>query len=305
MSILVNSKTKILVQGITGQTGRLFAERMVAGGTSVVGGVTPGKGGALVAGLPVFDTMREAVAATGADAVLSCIAPNYVVDGLYEVVDAGIALAVLYIENIPVHDAIKMCAYAKARGTRILGPNSAGAVSPGRANMADLNDANLRPGRVGIVSKSGTLTYEVIDEIHQHGFGESTVVCLGGDRVIGTGYVDVLRLFEDDPETDLVILIGEPGGGLEYPAAAYAATMRTPVVAYITGQGSPRDARMGHAGAVVGDDERSRPQNKMQAFSSAGLAVARRVTDIGEVVARGLKRAADGSQCRNTQRRAR
>lgn len=288
MSILVNSKTRILVQGITGTTGRLFAERMKARGTPIVGGVTPGKGGTQVAGLPVFDTMREAVAATGGDAVLCCIAPDYIVDGLYEIVDARIPLAVLYIENIPVHDAIKMCSYAKARGTRVLGPNSAGVVSPGQANMADLNDANLRAGRIGIVSKSGTLTYEVIDEIHQHGYGESTVVCLGGDRVIGTNYVEVLRLFEDDPDTDLVILIGEPGGGLEYPAAEYAATMRTPVIAYVTGQGSPQDARMGHAGAVVGEDERSRPQSKMRAFASAGITVASRVTDIGELVHRRL-----------------
>jgi succinyl-CoA synthetase alpha subunit len=288
MSILVGSHSRILVQGITGQTGRLFAEKMIAGGTPLVGGVTPGKGGAVVAGVPVFDSMREAVDATGADAVLCCIAPAYVLDGMYEVVDAGIPLAVLYIENIPVHDAIRMCAYAQARGTRLLGPNSAGVVSPGRANMSDLNDANLRPGRIGIVSKSGTLTYEVIDELHRHGMGESTVVCLGGDRVIGTGYADVLQLFEDDPDTDLVVLIGEPGGGLEYPAAARAATMRTPVVAYITGQASPQDARMGHAGAVVGEDERSRPQSKMQAFSSAGLVVAQRVTDIGAVVARTL-----------------
>jgi succinyl-CoA synthetase alpha subunit len=246
----------------------------------------------VVAGVPVFDSMREAVQATGANAVLCCIAPAFVLDGMYEVVDVGIPLAVLYIENIPVHDAIRMRAYAEARGTRLLGPNSAGAVSPGRANLSDLNDANLRPGRIGIVSKSGTLTYEVIDELHRHGLGESTVVCLGGDRVIGTDYVDVLRLFEDDPETDLVVLVGEPGGGLEYPAAATAATMRTPVVAYITGQASPQDARMGHAGAVVGEDERSRPQTKMKAFSDAGLAVARRVTDIGALVALTLDRAA-------------
>jgi succinyl-CoA synthetase alpha subunit len=292
MSVLVDSRSRILVQGITGQTGRLFAEKMVAGGTPLVGGVTPGKGGSVVAGVPVFDSMREAVQATGANAVLCCIAPAFVLDGMYEVVDAGIPLAVLYIENIPVHDAIRMRAYAEARGTRLLGPNSAGAVSPGRANLSDLNDANLRPGRIGIVSKSGTLTYEVIDELHRHGLGESTVVCLGGDRVIGTDYVDVLRLFEDDPETDLVVLVGEPGGGLEYPAAATAATMRTPVVAYITGQASPQDARMGHAGAVVGEDERSRPQTKMKAFSDAGLAVARRVTDIGALVALTLDRAA-------------
>jgi len=286
--ILVDEKSRIIIQGITGQTGRLFAEKMAAHGTPIVGGVTPGKGGSRVADVPVFDTMREAVAATGANAVLSCIAPAYIVDGLYEVVGAGIPLAVLYIENIPVHDAIRMCAYAKARGTRILGPNSAGAVSPGRANLSDLNDANLRPGRVGIVSKSGTLTYEVIEELHRHGLGESTVVCLGGDRVIGTDYVEVLRLFEDDADTDLVVLVGEPGGGLEYPAAACAGKMRTPVIAYITGQGSPRDARMGHAGAVVGDDQRSRPQNKMQAFSSAGIEVAPLVTDIGAMVAKRL-----------------
>jgi succinyl-CoA synthetase alpha subunit len=287
--ILVNEKSRILIQGITGQTGRLFAGKMLAHGTPIVGGVTPGKGGSRVGEVPVFNTMREAVAATGADAVLSCIAPAYIVDGLYELVGAGIPLAVLYIENIPVHDAIRMCAYAKARGTRILGPNSAGVVSPGRANLSDLNDANLRPGRVGIVSKSGTLTYEVIEELHRHGLGESTVVCLGGDRVIGTDYVDVLRLFEDDADTDLVVLVGEPGGGLEYAAAAYAAKMRTPVIAYITGQGSPRDARMGHAGAVVGDDERSQPQNKMQAFSSAGIEVAALVTDIGAMVAQRLQ----------------
>ncbi|MGH8265394.1 MAG: succinate--CoA ligase subunit alpha [Steroidobacteraceae bacterium] len=292
MSILVDSRSRVLVQGITGQTGRLFAEKMVAHGTPLIGGVTPGKGGSVVAGVPVFDSMRDAVEATGADAVLCCIAPAYVLDGMYEVVDAGIPLAVLYIENIPVHDAIRMCAYAKARGTRLLGPNSAGVVSPGRANLSDLNDVNLRPGRIGIVSKSGTLTYEVIDELHRHGLGVSTVVCLGGDRVIGTHYVDVLPLFEDDPDTDLVILIGEPGGGLEYPAALQAKAMHTPVVAYITGQASPQDARMGHAGAVVGEDERSRPQSKMKAFSAAGLIVAQRVTDIGEIVARTLDRAA-------------
>jgi len=291
MTILVGADSRILVQGITGTTGRLFAEKMVAHGTPLVGGVTPGKGGELLAGVPVFNSMREAVAATGADAVLSCIAPQFVTDGIFEVVDAGIPLVCLYIENIPVHDAIRMCAYAKARGTRMLGPNSAGVVSPGGANMSDLNDNNMRPGRIGIVSKSGTLTYEVIDELHRHGHGESTVVCLGGDRVIGTDYADVLSLFEDDPDTDLVVVIGEPGGGLEYAAVAQAAAMRTPVLAYITGQGSPPDARMGHAGAVVGDDERSRPQNKMQAFSSAGIAVARLVTDVGALVTQTLERA--------------
>jgi succinyl-CoA synthetase alpha subunit len=288
MTILVGKNTRILVQGITGQTGKLFAERMVAGGTPIVGGVSPGKGGTKIADVDVYDSMRDAVAATGANAVLSCIAPHHIVDGLFEIVDAGIELAVLYIENIPVHDAIRMCAYAKAKGTRILGPNSAGVVSPGLVNMADLNDANVLPGRIGIVSKSGTLTYEVIDELHQVGLGESTVVCLGGDRIIGTNYVDILKLFEADPDTDLVILIGEPGGTLEYAAVEQALKMRTPVVAYITGQGSPTDARMGHAGAVIGDDLQSRPQSKMEAFSLANIPVASRVTDIGNLVIRTL-----------------
>jgi succinyl-CoA synthetase alpha subunit len=289
MSILVTKSTKVICQGITGNNGTFHTEQAIAYGTQMVGGVTPGKGGSEVAGLPVFDSMREAVAATGADAVFSCIAPAHVVDGLYEVVDAGIALVVLYIENIPVHDAIRMLAHARARGTRVLGPNSAGVVSPGQANLSDLNDANVRPGPIGIVSKSGTLTYEVIDELNRHGLGQSSVVCLGGDRVIGTHYAEVLDLFEADPATGLVVLVGEPGGSLEYAAAERAARMRTPMVAYITGQGSPPDARMGHAGAVVGADLRSRPQSKMQAFAAAGVPVAARVTDIGDLVAQVLQ----------------
>jgi succinyl-CoA synthetase alpha subunit len=165
--------------------------------------------------------------------------------------------------------------------------------------MSDLNDRNLRPGRIGIVSKSGTLTYEVIDELHRHGHGESTVVCLGGDRVIGTDYADVLRLFEADADTDLVVVIGEPGGGLEYAAARQAAAMKTPVIAYITGQGSPPDARMGHAGAVVGEDQRSRPANKMQAFRDAGVPVARLITDVGALVTETLHRSTDPSTARS------
>jgi succinyl-CoA synthetase alpha subunit len=288
MSILVGAETRLLIQGITGRTGRLFAERMTAGGTPVVGGVSPGRGQTAVAGLPVFDSMRAAVAATGANAVFSCIPLNRVMDGMFELVDAGIPLAVLYIENIPVHDAIRMVGYAHARGTMLLGPNSAGVVSPGLVNMSDLNDANLRHGRVGIVSKSGTLTYEVIDELHRHGLGESTVVCLGGDRVIGTGYAEVLQRFEQDPDTDIVVLVGEPGGGLEYAGAEAAGRMQTPVVAYLTGRCSPVGSRMGHAGAVIGEDERSKPARKAAAFTAAGVPVARRVTDIGDLVARRL-----------------
>lgn len=284
MSILIGSEDRILVQGITGTTGAMFARRMLAGGTPVVGGVTPGRGGMSVEGLPVFDTVAEAVRETKATAVLSCIPPRAIEDGLYEVVDAGIPLAVLYIENIPIHDAIRMCAYGDAHGTRILGPNSAGVITPGQANMSDLNDANVTPGRIGIVSKSGTLTYEVIDELRAVGHAVSTVVCLGGDRVIGTDYVDVLALFEDDPDTDAVVLVGEPGGTLEYRAGEFALSMRTPVAAYITGQGSPPESRMGHAGAVIGTDGLSSPQAKIEHLKRSGIAVAAKVTDVGRLV---------------------
>lgn len=288
MSILVDKNTRVLIQGITGRTGQLYVERMLAGGTAVVGGVTPGKGGATVHGLPVFDSIREAVAATGATSALSCVGPGHAMDALIEAVDGGVRLAVVYIENIPVHDAILMRAYARAKGAHLLGPNSAGVVTPGACNLSDLNDANLKLGPVGIVSKSGTLTYEIISALKERGLGVSTVVCLGGDRVIGTTYTDILPLFEEDPATELVVLIGEPGGGLEHDAARMAATMRTPVVAFITGQHAPPAARMGHAGAVVGDDERSRPAAKVASFTQAGCPVARLVTEVAPLVTKAL-----------------
>jgi len=288
VSILVDDDTPVLIQGITGRTGQLYAERMLAGGTRLVAGVTPGKGGATVSGVPVFDSMREAKAATGATAVMSCVGPAHAVEGLIEAAEAGFDLSVVYIENIPVHDAILMRAYAKAHGLRMLGPNSAGVVSPGRCNLSDLNDANLERGRVGIVSKSGTMTYEVISELRDHGIGTSTVVCLGGDRVIGATYMEILPLFEADNETDAVIVIGEPGGGLEHEAARVASAMRTPVVAFIIGQHAPPAARMGHAGAVVGDDARSTPAAKVRSFEIAGCRVARLITEVAPLVEEAL-----------------
>jgi len=284
LSILVNAESRILIQGITGRTGQLYAERMVAGGTGLVAGVTPGKGGADVCGVPVFDSVREAMAATGATAGISCVGPAHAMDGLIEAAEAGLALSVVYVENIPVHDAVLMRAYARAHGLRMLGPNSAGVVSPRGCNLSDLNDANLERGPVGIVSKSGTMTYEVISDLQDRGLGVSTVVCIGGDRVIGTTYTDVLPLFESDPETKAVVLIGEPGGGLEHEAAQMASSMLTPVIAFITGQHAPPSARMGHAGAVVGDDARSTPAAKVASFQAAGCRVARLITEVGPLV---------------------
>jgi succinyl-CoA synthetase alpha subunit len=291
MAILVDADSRILIQGITGSTGRSYAQRMRAGGTPLVGGIAPGRGGQEVAGVPVFDNAEHAVAATGANAALTVIRSDLALDAVLESLAAGIRTLVLYTENVPVHDAIKMRAYARAKGARLLGPNSAGVISPGKANLADLNDTNVRPGRIGIVSKSGTLTYEVIDDLQKLGFGESSVVCLGGDPVIGTTYVDVLPLFDSDTETDLVVLIGEPGGALEYQAIAALPQMRKPVVAYIAAQNAPPEKRMGHAGAIHGGrSDDSTAGAKLAAFRAAGCEAVGRVTEVGAAVQRALGR---------------
>lgn len=289
MSILIDRNSRVLIQGITGGTGRSYARRMIKHGTPLVGGVSPGKGGESVEGVPVFNTMQEAVRSTGADAVLSAVPTARALDAVYEVVEAGIRLMVLYTENVPLHDAVRMRAYAIARGMRLLGPNSAGVISPGKANLADINDANVVPGRIGIVSKSGTLSYEVIDNLQRNGMGESSVVCLGGDRVLGTDYTDVLPLFEADGETDAIILIGEPGGALEYAAAEMAQTMRKPVVAYITAQHAPPEKRLGHAGAISSiAGAPTTAKEKLRAFRQAGCETAALLTEIVPALERAL-----------------
>jgi succinyl-CoA synthetase alpha subunit len=285
MAILVDRDSRILIQGITGGTGRSYAERMVRHGTPLVGGVAPGRGGQRVAGAPVFDTVAEAVDATGADCVLSAVRAELALDAMFEVFSAGIRLAVLYTEGVPVHDAVRLRAFARAKGGLLFGPNSAGVISPGRANLADIADTAVQPGRVGIVSKSGTLTYEVIDSLAAQRLGVSTVVCLGGDPVVGVAYAEVLALFEADAETDAVVLIGEPGGRMEYGALEQARRMTKPVVAYITGQHAPAEKRMGHAGAIAGGADVSAPA-KLAAFRAAGLIGCELVTDVGAAVVR-------------------
>ena len=294
MAILVDISSRILIQGITGSTGRSYARRMLAGGTPLVGGVAPGRAGEQVEGVPVFDNTATAVAASGANTVLTVVRSELALDAVLESIAAGIGTLVLYTENVPVHDAIKLRAYARARGARLLGPNSAGVISPGKANLADLNDANVRPGRIGIVSKSGTLTYEVIEDLQKLGFGESSVVCLGGDPVIGTSYVDVLPLFDADDETDLIVLIGEPGGGLEYQAIAMLPQMHKPLVAYIAAQNAPAEKRMGHAGAIHGGEHTSdtTAQAKLAALRAAGCEAVGRVTEVAAAVQRVLSRGA-------------
>lgn len=291
MAILVDNASRILIQGITGPTGRSYAHRMIADGTPLVAGVAPGRAGQEVAGVPVFDNVEDAVAATGADAALSAVRSSLAMGAALEAISGGIRTLVVYTENVPLHDAIRMRAYARAKGVRMLGPNSAGVISPGKANLADLNAANLRPGRIGILSKSGTLTYEVIDDLQARGFGESSVVCLGGDPVLGTTYADVLPLFEADDETDLVVLIGEPGGRLEYDAIDALKRMRKPVVAYIAAQNAPPEKRMGHAGAIH-DRGDTTARAKLAAFGVAGCEAVGRVTEVAAAVARALERRA-------------
>ncbi len=289
MAILIDRDDRIVIQGITGNVGGNFARRLLQHGTPVGGGVTPGKGGQSVAGVPVYDSVYQARAELGATASLVTVPPAFVKDAVLEAVDAGLSLVVVYTEHTPVHDALEMCRYARVRGTVFLGPNSAGCVSPGRANLSDLNDPNLRQGRVGIVSKSGTMTYEAIDGIQRAGLGESTVVCLGGDPVVGTHYAEVLERFEADPETEAVVLLGEIGGQAEIRAAEVIRRMTKPVVAYVAGRWAPKEKRMGHAGAIVerGQDTAA---FKIEALREAGALVADQVTQIGPLVARALRR---------------
>lgn len=291
MAILVDECTRIIIQGITGNTGQTFAERMLRDGTPLVGGVTPGKGGLTVHGVPVFDTVAEAATQTQADASLITVPPRAVKDAFLEAVHASIKLIWIYTENVPVHDVAFMIAVARQHGARLLGPNAAGAVSPDRANLSDLNAANLRAGRIGIVSRSGTLTYEVLDGLHDHGLGESTIVCLGGDQIIGTDYSEILALFAADEETEAVILIGEIGGTLEMRAAetwTRAAAQDKPLIAYIAGQAAPPGKRMGHAGAIVSRTKGESALEKIDFLERSGAHVARLITDVPDLVARAL-----------------
>jgi succinyl-CoA synthetase alpha subunit len=289
MAILVGRDSRIIIQGITGYNGRNAAGRMLAGGTPLVGGVTPGRGGLKVLGLPVLDSCREAVSELDANASFVSVPAPFVLDACREAIEAGIELLAVYTEGVAVKDTLQIVAQAREHGVVLLGPNSAGCVSPGLANVSDLNDANLDPGKIGIVSKSGTLTYEVIDGLRRLGLGESTVVCLGGDPVVGSDHRDILNCFEADPETEVVVLVGEIGGRSELVAAEFIGSMETPVVAYLAGLHAPPGKRMGHAGALLGGAEENVPA-KAAALQAAGAIVARTVLDIAPLVRRMVER---------------
>ena len=284
MSILVDRETRVVVQGLTGSQGRFHGLRNRAYGTSVVAGVTPGKGGADVDGIPVFDTVAEAVAATGADAGLVFVPARAAAAAVVEAAAAGVALVVCITEGIPLHDEVATF-QRLARdfpGTRMLGPNCPGVISPGRCNVGIIpGQIALAGGPVGIVSRSGTLTYQAVAELTEQGIGQTTCVGIGGDPVPGTGFIDCLRLFQADPETQVVVLIGEIGGADEEAAAEFiAAEMTKPVVAYVAGVTAPPGRRMGHAGAIVSGTTGGAAA-KIEALEAAGAAVVRDPTDLG------------------------
>ncbi len=292
MSILADATTKVVVQGLTGSQGRFHGLRNRAYGTQVVGGVTPGKGGSDVEGIPVFDTVAEAVAETEADASLVFVPPRAAVDAVVEAAAAGIRLVVCITEGIPLHDEARVDAYLRVNhpDTRLIGPNCPGVISPGRCNIGITpGEIALSGGPVGVVSRSGTLTYQALHELTRQGIGQTTCIGIGGDPVPGTGFIDCLRLFEDDPETGAVIVIGEIGGTEEETAAEFiAAHMTKPVVAYVAGITAPAGRRMGHAGAIVSGTAGG-ARSKIEALRGAGALVVESPTEIGlrmaEVVA--------------------
>ncbi len=275
MSVLVGEETRVVVQGITGHQGTLHTRGMLAFGTKVVAGVTPGRGGGTVEGVPVFDAVEDAVRVTGANASCIFVPAPFAKDALFEAVDAGVPLAVIITEHIPFHDMLDMLYYARAQGTRIIGPNCPGLASPGKAKVGILPNVIFRPGRVGVVSRSGTLTYEMVNSVSEAGFGQSTCIGLGGDPVNGTTFVDALELFQKDAGTDAIVLVGEIGGVAEEEAAEFIeAKVTKPVVGYIAGRSAPPGKRMGHAGAII-TRGRGTAESKVQALTKAGVRMAR------------------------------
>lgn len=288
MGILVDKKTRLLVQGITGQEGGFHTRRMIDYGTKVVGGVTPGKGGTKACGAPVFDTMKEAVAVTEANTSIIYVPAPFAPDAIYEAADSGVGLIVCITEGIPILDMIRVKRYLDISGVRLIGPNCPGVITPGECKVGIMPGDIHMPGSVGVVSRSGTLTYEVVNELTLRGLGQSTVVGIGGDPILGSNFVDILRLFEADPATDIVVLIGEIGGSDEECAAEFIAShMTKPVVAFVAGRTAPPGKRMGHAGAIISRG-RGTAEEKIRAFEGIGVPVARHPGEVAELVTRGL-----------------
>ena len=291
MSVLIDQNTRLLVQGLTGREGTFHAKQAAAFGTTVVGGVTPGKGGLVHEGWPVFDTVAQAVGETGADASVIFVPPSVAADAILEAADAGLSLVVCITEGIPTIDMLGVVRYLEGRPTRLIGPNCPGIISAGKAKAGIIPGHICQEGRVGIVSKSGTLTYEAIHQLTRLGLGQTTCIGIGGDPLIGTTFVDALRLFADDEATEAVVLIGEIGGAAEEEAAAFIGkAFQKPVVGFIAGQTAPPGRRMGHAGAIVSGG-RGTAAEKMEALEAAGVTVVKSPAGIGAAVRSRLRAA--------------
>jgi succinyl-CoA synthetase alpha subunit len=289
MSVLVDRNTRLIVQGFTGREGTFHAQQALAYGTNVVGGVTPGKGGGKHLDLPVFDTVEQAVKETGANATVIFVPPPFAADAIMEAADAGLPLAVCISEGIPTLDMVKAWQFLKGKSTRLIGPNCPGIISPGKCKIGIMPGQIHREGHVGVVSRSGTLTYEAVGQLTKLGIGQSTCIGIGGDPIIGTNFLDALQLFNEDPDTHAIVMIGEIGGNAEETAAAYVkAYVKKPVVGFVAGQTAPKGRRMGHAGAIISGSAGT-AEEKFEAFESAGIGIMRRPVDVVELLKATLK----------------
>jgi succinyl-CoA synthetase alpha subunit len=281
MSIFIDRGTKVVVQGITGRDGSFHAKQMLEYGTQVVAGVTPGKGGQTFEGkVPVFDTVADAVAATAANTSVIYVPSRFATDAVYEAADAGIRLIVCITEGLPVLDMTRAVPYVHERGARLIGPNCPGAISPGQSKVGIIPGKICQPGKIGVVSRSGTLTYEIIHQLTKNGMGQSSCIGIGGDPIIGTNFIDCLEAFQADPDTEAIVMIGEIGGTDEQNAAQYVAQhVRKPVVGFIAGQTAPPGRRMGHAGAIISGSSGTAAE-KMTALATAGIGVMKRPADV-------------------------
>jgi succinyl-CoA synthetase alpha subunit len=288
LSILVDKHTRLLVQGITGKEGTFHTQQMKEYGTNVVAGVTPGRGGTTHEGIPIFNTVNDAVRATGANVSVIYVPAPFAADAIMEAADAGLPLVVCITEGIPVLDMVKVTAFLKDRSTRLIGPNCPGVISPGKCKVGIMPGQIHKEGRVGVVSRSGTLTYEAVWQLTEIGLGQSTCIGIGGDPIIGTNFVDALKLFHQDDQTEAVVMIGEIGGTAEEEAAAFVKeTMSKPVIGFVAGRTAPPGRRMGHAGAIISGGKGT-AKEKFEAMRQAGIHIAESPADIGKTVAQAL-----------------